>query len=42
MPAQLLKTLEEDSIDLDNRAELGEQYGGRTKAYEIIRAIESL
>lgn len=42
VPAQLLKTLEEDSIDLDNRAELGEQYGGRTKAYEIIRAIESL
>ncbi|WP_133128826.1 biotin-independent malonate decarboxylase subunit gamma [Legionella nagasakiensis] len=40
--ARLLKTLEEDSIALDNRAKLGEQYGGRKKAYQIIRAIEGL
>ncbi|ARG97769.1 biotin-independent malonate decarboxylase subunit gamma [Legionella micdadei] len=39
---QLLKAAKATGIDQDNRAELGKQYGGRTKAYDLIQAIKSL
>ena len=38
---ELLKTLNEEGITIDNRAILGKKYGGRTKAYDIIQNIEN-
>ena len=40
--AELLTTLNEPGITIDNRAELGKKFGGRTKAYDIIQKIEHL
>lgn len=39
---QLLATLQEPDLAYDNRAQLGKQYGGRTVAYDLIKAIEDL
>lgn len=39
---QLLATLQEPDLAYDNRAQLGKQYGGRTVAYDLIKAIEGL
>ena len=40
--AELLKTLNEKGITIDNRAKLGKKYGCRTKAYDIIQNIENI
>jgi malonate decarboxylase gamma subunit len=39
---QLLLVLQENDCSLDNRAELGKKYGGRTMAYDLIKTIEHL
>ncbi len=39
---QLLQVVQEKNLDLDNRALLGKQFGGRKKAYDIISLIENL
>ncbi|STX29759.1 malonate decarboxylase subunit gamma [Legionella beliardensis] len=36
------QVIKEPSIVIDNRAQLGKQYGGRTMAYDLITAIENL
>ena len=38
----LLTVLQEPDHTVDNRAELGKKYGGRTMAYDIIQTIERL
>ena len=38
----LLQTLKETSLEIDNRAQLGKKYNGRTKAYDVITKIENL
>ncbi|WP_347252201.1 biotin-independent malonate decarboxylase subunit gamma [Legionella sp.] len=38
----LLKVTQAGEINQDHRAELGKQYGGRTQAYDLIRAIKRL
>lgn len=38
----LLTILKEPDCTVDNRAELGKKYGGRTMAYDIIKTIERL
>ncbi len=40
--SELLQTIKEDELKHDNRAALGKEYGGRTKAYDIITRIENL
>ncbi len=42
VPQQLLTSLEEKNIHLDNRAQLGKKYGGRQLAYDLIQTIEKL
>lgn len=39
---RVLEILREPNITLDNRAQLGKQYGGRTKAYDLIEMIRNL
>lgn len=39
---KLIETLKEKDLAVDNRAALGKQLGGRTKAYDIIQMIEHL
>lgn len=39
---QLLNAVQTQDITQDNRAQLGKQYGGRTKAYDLIQTIKSL
>jgi malonate decarboxylase gamma subunit len=39
---QLLTVLQESNCAVDNRAELGKKYGGRTMAYDIIQTIARL
>lgn len=42
VPQHIVQLLQEPDIVLDNRAELGKQYGGRTMAYDIIESIKNL
>lgn len=39
---KLMDVLKEPNIHLDNRAELGKQYGGRTMAYDVMERIKEL
>lgn len=41
VPQHLLAVLQQKNCAKDNRAAQGKKYGGRTKAYDIIRAIET-
>lgn len=41
-PKHVLTALNEPNIALDNRAELGKKYGGRTMAYDLIKTIKNL
>lgn len=41
-PKHILTALNEPNIALDNRAELGKKYGGRTMAYDLIKTIKNL
>ncbi|KTC75948.1 malonate decarboxylase subunit gamma [Legionella birminghamensis] len=40
--SELLNCLQEPSLKEDKRAQLGQSYGGRKEAYNIIKTIESL
>lgn len=42
IPDYLLKTINEPNLNLDNRAQLGKDYGGRPMAYDLIEAISNL
>jgi malonate decarboxylase gamma subunit len=42
VPTYILTVLEEPNTNLDDRAQLGKKYGGRTKAYDIIQTIRDL
>lgn len=39
---KILQILKEEGLELDNRALLGKQFGGRKKAHDIISLIENL
>jgi malonate decarboxylase gamma subunit len=40
--AKVIKTLTEDNLEVDNRAECAEKLGGRKRAFKTIQAVESL
>jgi len=42
VPNYLLMCLQEPDLALDNRAQLGKYYGGRTLAYDLMQTIERL
>ena len=38
----IMAVINEANLELDNRAKLGKEYGGRTKAFDIIAQVENL
>lgn len=42
VPDYLMQVLQEPNIAEDNRSQLGKHYGGRTMAYDIVKAISNL